>query len=427
MDRNDRPTVFGINKPHTYGASPSARPVITGHQPTMPDPMVKARETAQQGGSKITVSVGDDSDKNQLAAKTTGKLDADSLAGMMISSEPSPLTDKATLPDRQAGSPAILEGEPQLSPPFRPDSDLGSSAQRAPYMPVSDLTGISATTLPKSAREISDSQVTTSPKPAVFGTHSDPPKKHKGSNHKGSGLKVSLIIAIILAASAGVYAAIDKGLILSSIDLPFHIFKKEKPVETVTPPLTSGPTVPAGFTATKLLEANLTFAYPSAWGAPTAAIDKGFSERKVDAKPDVNYAFVVDFADNKDVQLVVTSAKYLPSARAANTALYYDFLQWCIGTADGKYYFGAMKYTSASGVDTPGTVACDQGPLNNAVKLNSDTIVQTNIKNAEGGVLGDVYTKNLTEKSYVVARVKDSTMKNGDQIKTMLGTIKPLQ
>ena len=427
MDPGDGPTVFDINKPHTYGASPSARPIITGHQPTMPDPMVKARETTRSSGSKITVSIDGDSDKSKPVLMKTGKLDADSLAGMMISDKPSLPLDNAGSIEHQTSSPAILEGEPQLSPPFRPDSDSGSAAQRAPYMPVSDLTGIGATALPKSVNEISEGQVTTTPKPAVFGSHSTPPKKHKGSNHKGSGLKIFLIITTVAAALAGVYAAIDKGLILSNINLPFHIFKKEQPVETVAPPVISQPTIPAGFTATKLLEANLTFAYPSAWGKPTATADQGFTQRKADVKPDQNYAFVVDFATNKDVQLTVTSAKYLSTARPANTALYYDFLQWCIGTADGKYYYGVLKYTTADGVDTPGTVACDQGPLNNAVKINSDTIVQTNLKNVEGGVLGDIYTKNLTEKSYVVARVKDSTTKNSDLIKKLLETIKPLQ
>ena len=425
MDSNERPTVFDVNKPHTYGASPSARPVITRHQPTMPDPMVKAREIAPSSGSKITVNVNGDSDKSQPALKTTGKLDADSLAGVVFS-EPSSSTKEIRQPNRQTDSPAILEGEPQMSPPFKPGSDQDSAAQRAPYMPVSDLTGINTAASPKSIHEISDSQVTTSPKPAVFGSHSSPPKNHKGSNHRGSGLKIFLIFAAVAVALTGVYAAIDRGLILSSIDLPFHIFKKKQPAETVTQPLTNQVTIHAGFTATKLLEANLTFAYPTAWGTPTAAADKGFAQRKADAQPDQNYAFVVDFADNKDVQLAVTSAKYLSAVRPANTALYYDFLQWCTGTADGKYYYGVLKYTTANSVDTPGTVACDQGPANNVVKLSDDTIIQTNIKNTEGGVLGDIYTKNLTDKTYVVARVKDSTMKNGDQIKQLLETIKPL-
>lgn len=228
---------------------------------------------------------------------------------------------------------------------------------------------------------------------------------------------------VILAVLAVAYGAIDKGLILSDVNLPLHVFKQSKPAVTSTP-AASEPVIPSGFTITKLIEANLAFVYPTAWGAPTAAVDQGFSKRSSKDKPDVNYAFVVDFPNNKEVQLTVTSGKYLPPARAT---LYYDFLGWCTGTVDGKYYFGALRFTTIDGVDSPSTVTCDQGPLNNVVKLNSDAIVQTNVKNADGGVLGDIYTKNLDDKSYVVARVKDVGMKNGDHIKTMLDSFKPIQ
>lgn len=256
-----------------------------------------------------------------------------------------------------------------------------------------------------------DDQVNSMPQP------SDRHRKPRG--------KLWLGLLILLAALAAVYGAIDKGLILSSVNLPLHIFEQSEPADSSTSVIQSEPLTPSGFTVTKLAEANLTFAYPTTWGAPTAAVDRGFSIRKTDAKPDVNYAFLVDFAANKEVQLAMTSAKYLPPARAT---LYYDFLGWCQGTVDAKYYVGALRFsTSDDKVDTPSTVTCDQGPLNNVVKINDDTIVQTNIKNAEGAVLGDIYTKNLTEKSYVVVRVKDATMKNGDLIKTMLDSFKPIQ
>lgn len=235
--------------------------------------------------------------------------------------------------------------------------------------------------------------------------------------------KFWLGLLVLLAVLAVVYGAIDKGLILNNVNLPLHVFKQPEPAVTSTP-AASGPVIPSGFTITKLVEANLAFFYPTAWGAPTAAIDQGFSKRSANDKPDVNYAFVVDFPNNKEVQLTVTSGKYLPPARAT---LYYDFLGWCTGTADGKYYFGALRFTTTDGMDNPSTITCDQGPLNNVVKLNNDTIVQTNVKNADGGVLGDIYTKNLDDKLYVVARIKDVGMKNGDHIKTMLDSFKPLQ
>ena len=340
MDKkNSGPTVFDINKPYTYGAAPSGRPVITGHQPMMPDPMIAPKEA---------------SDSEKINVKT----------------------------DEQSVPPAIMEGEPQLSPPFKPHSDGASDAERSPYMPVSDLTGInpgqpSSGFGPVKASEFRDEQiVTTEPKPSVFGSSNHTPiSGGQAPKHHGSRAKRWLAPLLILILLLGAYAAIDKGLILGSINLPLHIFKKADTAATSAPPSGSATqaSIPAGFSATKLVEANLSFAYPTAWGAPAATTDQGFSKRSAAAKPDVAYAFVLTFPTNKDVAVAITSGKFLPPTRAAQ---YYDFLGWCVGTADAKYYFGHLSFTSSGGVDTPGTVACDQGPLNNAAKLTSDTIVQ---------------------------------------------------
>lgn len=377
------PTVFDINKPHTYGVSPSARPVIVGHQPTMPDPMVTPQEAPKPSASKISVVF-----------------------------------------DEPANHSADMDGEPQLSPPFKPDDDSDSSAQRAPYMPVSDLTGITQTNSRAKEEIISDQQVTTDPKPSVFGSSNHSPVNNSGQPKKSkSRSKVWPLLLVGLVLLAGIYAAIDKGLILKSVNLPVHIFKKTTTV-TTSPAVTPQATIPSGFTGTKLVEAGLTFAFPTAWGAPTAATDLGFTSRSSGAKADVNYAFLLAFPNNKDVQVTITSGKYLPPARSTQ---YFDFLGWCVGSADAKYYAGVLRFsTDANKTDTPTTVTCDQGPLNNVVKLASDTIVQTNIKNADGSLVGDVYTKNLKNNDYVVARVKDATMKNGDLIQAMLGTIQNL-
>lgn len=411
MDRNDGPTVFDINKPNTYGATPSARPVITGHQPTMPDPMVTVNEDTSTSGSKIKVKVGDD------------KLNPDELASSLF---PQVKESAATASDRSPKKHAMA-GEPLQSPPFKPDSDGKSAAQTATYMPVSDLTGISQSTNPPPktvADQISDEQITTEPKPSVFGSSNNtpiddgPPPKPKKSR-----ARAWLWLLLLLALLGGAYAAIDKGLILDSLNLPYHIFPQDKAATTDSAPAAGSATqatIPAGFSGTKLVEAGLAFSYPTTWGAPSATTDLGFSKRSASAKPDANYAFVVNFPDNKDVQLAITSGKFLPPARAT---LYYDYLGWCVGTVDAKYYAGVLRFnTDADKNDTPTTVTCDQGPLNNVAKLSSDTIVQTNVKNTDGAPLGDVYSKNLKNNDYVAVRVKDATMKNGDQIKTLLGT-----
>lgn len=377
--RNAGPTVFDINKPHTFGASASARPMIVGHRPTMPDPMVTPRDAPLPDSSKITVRV-----------------------------------------DEPPGPPAATEDTPQ---PFVP---------RSPYTPVSDLTSIPPKEqLAPSAMQIkaspaNDEQlITTKPRPSVFGSgYHGPVNEGNAPKNRKSRSKRWLLPLVILILLVGAYAAIDKGLIFSSLNLPFHIFKKT--ATATNSPSTSPGTqlnVPSGFTATKLVEANLTFAYPTAWGAPTATTDQGFSKRSSSAKADASYAFIVNFPNNKDVQMAITSGKILPPPR---TALYYDLLGWCLGTADAKYYAGVLRFAAASGVDTPVTITCDQGPLNNVAKLTSDIIVQTNLKNADGSPLGNIYTKNLKNNDYVVARAKDATGKNGDFIQTMLGSVQNL-
>ncbi|MDO8591757.1 MAG: hypothetical protein Q7R60_02420 [bacterium] len=392
--KNLGPTVFDINKPRTYGAAPSARPVITGHQPMMPDPMVTPHETPLLRGSRISVKV--DESPNLLAT---------------------------------------MEGEPQLSPPFKSRTDSNSAAQRSPYMPVSDLTGIAGEQPRTSIRsmkanEISDEQVVTAnPRPSVFGSSNN----HRPVNEGGSPKqrkprgKLWLLSLLILVLLAGAYAAIDKGLILGSVNLPVHIFKKTDTAATnsgSTSPSTQV-SIPSGFTNTKLVGANLTFAYPTDWGVPTAAVDQGFTKRTKDGKADTPHAYVVTFPNNKDIELAVTSSKVLPPVRPA--PLYYDFLGWCIGTVDGKYYSSALYYVTENNVDTPGTVACTQG-LSGVAKLTSDTIVQTNLKSTDGKSAGDLYTKNLTNNpNFAVIYVKDATMKNGDLVQTLLGTIQNTQ
>lgn len=368
MDQNNNgPTAFDLSKPLSYGAAPPGRAGAANNQATAVDSMFAPAETPPQSGSKINVKVNE-----------------------------SPFSS------------AAIESETGSVSPFTPAPGLAGSSQ--------NQAGIND-------RQISPNK----PKPSVLGgggygsaPKSDEPKYPKRRK------KLWLIILGLLAVAAGVYGAIDKGLIFSNVNLPYHIFDQASTVtsdSSSTSP-SSQLNVPTGFAATKLVEANLTFAYPAAWGAPTASVDQGFTKRSSTAKADSSYAFIVDFPDNKDVQLAVTSGKFLPPARGIQ---YYDYLSWCLGTVDANYYVGALHFSTADGTDTPTTASCDQGPLNNAAKLSSDTIVQTNLKNTDGSTLGNLYTRNLKNNDYEVARVKDVTMKNGDQIQIMLASIQNIK
>jgi hypothetical protein len=239
-----------------------------------------------------------------------------------------------------------------------------------------------------------------------------------------------LILALLLILVAA-YLAIDAGLIASGIKLPFHIFKQKTAVPTAstTPPTTKqqqntppASSLPAGFDKYSLTGTDITIAAQSSWGKPESASEEGFTSRSASAKSDGVYAYLVTFPNNKDVQIAVTSSKFLPAARGAQ---YYDFLQWCTGTNDGKIYKSILNFTTANGASTPSTISCDQGPLTDATKLSPNSIVQLKTKDASGTVIGDLYTKNLSETSLPVFRIKDASMTNGDNIKLMLPTIKP--
>jgi hypothetical protein len=221
----------------------------------------------------------------------------------------------------------------------------------------------------------------------------------------------------------------------SSIKLPFHILNKQKypgtaatstPPAKTTAPVSQPPAqsaTPTGFKAFTFSDSGISLSYPATWGSPVTepSLIDGYTKRGGSNKPDATYAFVIDFTTNKDVEVTLTSSKVLP---AANNTAYYTFIQWCTGTNDGKFYKQTLHFTSAAGVDTPSTITCDQGPLTDASKLDDTTIVQLKTKSTAGTVIGDLYTKNLTKEGYPVLRVKDATMKNGEDIKKLLATIK---
>jgi hypothetical protein len=254
--------------------------------------------------------------------------------------------------------------------------------------------------------------------PHIEGLQFNPPKNQL------KWLKFSIIGIVVLLIAA--YLAIDSGAIGSGINLPFHVFKQKSanpaPAAGTTnkQSVSSTPAVPAGFKEYKLAGTSLTFAAPAAWGDPTSDSEAGYSKRGTNIQPDGTYAYIVDFATNKNVEIAVTSDKFLPPVRAV---FYYDFLQWCTGTNDEKFYQSVLRFTTANKVDTPTTITCDQGPLANAQKLDSKTLLQTKVPDAAGKVLGDIYTKNLTNAALPVIRIKDTSMTNGPGIKQLLGTV----
>jgi|SRR5579862_264275 len=377
----DEPRVFDVSKPNRISPSATSKPVIVGHHPIMNDPMVRTASqfSAQDNPAPTHIPVSENSD---------------------------PVNDPA-----YSGPPAVYGNEAD-SPDQAPPDETGHSQS------VGDgpFTAAEPSAAPQS--EFTPPLSVEAPEPHIEGLHFTPAK------HKRPWLKFTILILLVLLV--GAYLAIDSGLIKTSFKLPFHIFKQKSQTASTPPapasnPAASTPAIPAGFSDYKLSGTNLTFAAPTAWGDPTSTTDPGYSARGGTNQSDGVYAYLVNFATNKDIQIAVTSSKYLPAVR---TPLYYDYLQWCLGTNDNKIYESVLNFSTSNKIDTPTTITCNQGPVAGASQLDSQTILQAKAQDSSGKVIGDIYTKNLTDPSLVVFRVKDAAMTNGTNIKELLTTIK---
>lgn len=397
-------TVFDINRPNRVGADPNSRPVIVGPNLITQDPMV--RQTAQTIPKKIAIN------DHSLPSNIQPNFEN-------LRTEPNHHHD---LPSAHKSPVAILDGEALSSPAFGNDGSGSNTSptKNSPFMPISASTGIAPDVPAGSlidARAVNNGPSKTNGEvvPGRDNTLTMPKKKKSGRR------RLWWLVAILVIA-AGIYLALDSKILPNSLNLPVHIFNKSSDTSSSSSSSTTSPSssLPDGFSKYNLAGTNLYFASPTAWGVPTVATDDGFTKRGGSNVADGKYAYMTSFPNNKDVQIIFTSSQYLPPAR---TALYYDFLQWCVGTNDGNYYQTAMRYTTANGVDTPATTSCDQGPLVGVTKLDNDMIVQKGAKTSDGKDFGDLYIKNLKDTNLVVAHVRDGTASNADAIKSILANI----
>lgn len=400
--------VFDVTKPKHVNPTPTSRPVIVGHHPMISDPMVKDKEpedSIQKGyniePTKIEVNEDSAVDNDNHKDFITAQKDDSSI--MEPADDNQPEGHKMSKEEHDADAPGIMSDSDA-----KPDYDVFS--------------GTASQAFDTHAERTSDENM---PAPAVHHHH---PSEIQGLHLSQSKPKRRwpMIAGLAAVALIAVYLAIDAGLIGGADRLPFHIFKQDEAKTAAVPPAVNqpvkqtGPAVPAGFKAYKISGTDLTFAAPLAWGDPTSITEAGYSKRGGTNQADGTYAYVVNFATNKDIQIAVTSSKYLPPTRGAQ---YYDFLQWCIGTNDGKFYQSLLRFSTANKIDTPSTVTCDQGPLGGATKLNDQTLLWAKATDAQNKIIGDIYIHNLKDASLAVFRVKDAVMTNGDNIKQLLSTV----
>lgn len=421
MPEEDR--VFDVTKPKDVSPPATSKPVIVGHHPMASDPMVKNADKPAEEPTHIKIIDESDDKPAESSAKDHAPL----------GSSPVPPDAAAIFSEPPAGQWQGLPVEPEKNAQSEPAGET-PSIEQAVAPQTHDEPAVfpeAPDTEPKPAAEPAppDDQAAVVPAVAVPAPRPHIEELHfSEKNVKRAWWKPAIIILLILLI--GAYLAIDSGLISAGINLPFHVFKQKTSAApnasstASTPPSSqpaaSTPSIPAGFKDYQLSGTNLNFAAPLAWGAPTSTADPGYSKRGTGQQSDGTHAYLVNFASNKDIQLAVTSSKYLPPVRSAQ---YYDYLQWCTGTNDGQIYLSTLQYTATAGVDTPSTIVCNQGPLTDVTKLDSKTIVQAKATDSTGKVLGDIYTKNLTDPTLVVFRVKDAAMTNGDVIKQLLSTV----
>jgi hypothetical protein len=420
----DENRVFDVTKPKHISPTATSKPVIVGHHPIMSDPMVKDSNSETSSPTKIPVSDSGGSENSYLV-------------GTSADNSPAPeehfehIKPNILPPEHSMGEPTEPEEHAafKITPP--PDEDQHSETpadipqdtpgDNLPAEPINEPAPPAGETHAPStdAFDLPPPDQPTEPSSQIQGLHF---QEHKKS---GKGFKIGILVIVL--ALIGAYLAIDAGAVGSGIALPFHVFKqKAKVTKTPTQTQTNANqtttvSVPAGFKEYKIGGTALTFAAPVAWGDPTSTTDPGYSKRGGNNQSDGTYAYLVNFANNKDIQVAVTSDKYLPPARDTT---YYDFLQWCTGTNDGNIYLSVLHYNTTNKIDVPATVACDQGPAVNASKLNPTTILQTKVPGAGNTVIGDVYTKNIKDPLLAVFRVRDGAMTNGDNIKQLLNTVK---
>lgn len=394
--------VFDISKPHAVSPDATSRPIIVGHKPTMNDPMVNEEQ---------------DSEVPTMVNTRDEPTPSDPLPAEVPSSTdwPEPHHEGFQTDGEQPPEPDDIDKA--LA------TNLFSEAHHETPGPGTQFTPAASADEPRSVPDIQEHVMGHPAAPLVL-----PAGK---SRHHRWLTRLLFWLGLLILLGMLVYALLDARLVKTNLDLPFHIFKQE----TADPaPVTKAPTsskitqstVAAGFTEYSLPNTPVKMVYPTAWGTPTVTSEEGFSKRGGTNKSDGSYAYLLNFATNKDVQIALTSGKYLPASRAAT---YYDFLQWCEGTNDKKIYKSLLHYTTADGVDTPTTITCDQGPLTDATEIDELTIVQPGTRGVDGSELGDLYTRNLKfsevlNTDLVVVRVKDAAKTNGDDIKKLLSGVR---
>jgi len=446
--------VFDVTKPKHVSPAPTSKPVIVGHQPMVSDPMVKDRQGADDSErllnhSSTKINVSDEPDQedpkttlDEPELKTGHEEDTKEPATRHESVVVPDHTDENKPQDEPVSGPAkfdepLADAENDTAlPADEPTAETAPSENTQTAEPAQELTDEMRTEEKADTEPVSDADQNPGIQPHEETPAAEQPHhpEHIQGLHfaepKRTGRNLKWIVTGLVVLIVAIYLLLDSGLISTGIKLPFHVFKQDNAAPQAQtdnssaqqPAAQPSSSLPTGYKLYNLSGTPLTFAAPATWGDPTSQTEQGYAKRGGTNQPSGTYSYLVTFATNKDIQLAVTSNQYLPPARDRQ---YYDYLQWCTGTNDGKFYQSILNFTTdPSKIDTPSTISCDQGPLANATKVDNDTLLVAKAADAGGHTIGDIYIKNLSDKNLPVLRVKDAAMTNGADIKNLLGTVK---
>jgi hypothetical protein len=208
---------FDVSKPRRHGADPTSKPVIVGHHPMMPDPMI--RETRDKAPKPITVF----SDGEELPHPVVTKAEKPEEEPPKPDTKPELSTVAAPNPASPTVTPSLPQEHPQTTPilEHKPGA-VFAPANSSPDTASSPVTEKpTAQTTPAVAHQ--PHQAAKAPTPP---TPTEPPVGQELRIPAGHGIvrhkpKVWVWIVVAIIILLWIYAAVDA---LTDTNLPYEFF-----------------------------------------------------------------------------------------------------------------------------------------------------------------------------------------------------------
>jgi hypothetical protein len=186
MNSYDPAKVFDISGPRP---TPTSRPIIVGHRPTMSDPMMK-RAPAPKSAARLEGTPPHVPPESHLAKSIAVSEEMHA----SITSAAQPLANISIPPEPSTEVPAPISATPDPANPGLGPSPIAVAPAVAPLQPV--------------------------PEPHFQSL----PLSHSPASSLGLRALFLWLAVVIFLAAAGVYLALDSNLVSNNIKLPFHIF-----------------------------------------------------------------------------------------------------------------------------------------------------------------------------------------------------------